>query len=678
MSDFRLLKNAVAAQFARMQAGQLFRVDVDKDALWEKYLASFPAGSNPLYRERAEHDCTCCKNFVRAVGGVVMVVDGGEGLGAMRSSIWNVGLIADKNYQAVADAMAEMVESAPVKDVFLHFERAAGRDKSFEQTALGAKTWEHFFVNIDVRHVRKGSDIATDLAAFRGIKDVLLRSLAEIDGDSVDTVLELISQGSLYRGEEHKFAVETFRALKRVFDKLKTDEARDNFAWSNIGTAASAARIRNTAIGTLLVDVASGVELEAAVRSFESMVAPTNYKRPSALVTKPMVDAARKSVEDLGYTSALRRRYATTDDVKVNNVVFVNRGTCRVSSKDAFDDLATAGPKAKSLDKVEEVGIEKFLADVLPSAQSVEVLLENRHVPNLVSLIAPEDPTAARMFKWNNCFSWSYNGEAADSIRERVKAAGGSVTGDLCCRLAWDYTDDLDFHMLEPSGHRIWYQNKRQLSSCGGMLDLDANGGDGVRDKPAENIYYPDRRSMREGVYTLSVNNYSRRSNGVGFAVEIEFDGQTRVIEYGKVLRTGESVNVAKVRYTIAGGFEVVESLPCSQASREVWGLKTQEFHPVSLMMLSPNHWDGAALGNKHYFFMLDGCRNGGAARGFFNEFLKEDLSRHRKVFELLGGRMKVEDTDRQLSGLGFSSTARNSVVCRVKGSFTRTIKVTF
>jgi hypothetical protein len=33
---------------------------------------------------------------------------------------------------------------------------------------------------------------------------------------------------------------------------------------------------------------------------------------------------------------------------------------------------------------------------------------------------------------------------------------------------------------------------------------------------------------------------------------------------------------------------------------------------------------------------------------------------------------------DEQLSGLGFSSTQKNTLLCRVKGSFTRTIKIMF
>jgi hypothetical protein len=39
---------------------------------------------------------------------------------------------------------------------------------------------------------------------------------------------------------------------------------------------------------------------------------------------------------------------------------------------------------------------------------------------------------------------------------------------------------------------------------------------------------------------------------------------------------------------------------------------------------------------------------------------------------------MKAEESDTQLSGLGFSSTQRNHVYARVTGEFARTVKITF
>ena len=663
---FSDLKKAVQKQFELMHPHGLYRVSVDKDLLWEKYLGSFPPGTDPLFKERTEHDCQCCKHFIRAVGGLVTIVNGSL------MSIWDVEV--PEPYQAIVKALSEFVKSQPIDNVFLTPEKVIGTDKNHSEGPNGVLTWEHFSVKIPAAFVMKGEDIGTKLGETRSTKDVFLRSLKEISLDSLDTVLELIAQNSLYRGEENRFAVEAFRKLKKEFDKAKNEEL---FVWARVaGTPTSVSKIRSTAIGTLLVDLSEGGEMDAAVASFEAKVAPANYKRPTALVTKAMIQKAQQKIEELGFTSALERRYATLDDITINNILFADRSVR--SQMNVFDSLSAAVPdKVQKMDKVEEVGVEKFLSDVLPKAESLEVMFENRHAGNLVSLVAPVHPDAKGMFKWPNNFSWSYAGDVADSIKERVKRAGGSVEGDLCCRLAWDYTDDLDFHMLEPHSYHISYLNRRTLSASGGMLDVDANGADGLRPDPVENIFYRDRHKMTPGVYTLKVNNYNRRSSGTGFEVEVEFEGTTHHFAYEKALRTGETITVAEIEYK-NGVFKITSPLPSSQTSKTVWSLPTQAFHKVNVVALSPNYWDEKTVGNKHYFFLLDGCRNEDRARGFFNEFLSEELNVHRKVLEVVGAKMKTEEADNQLSGLGFSSTQRNYILARVKGSFNRVVKIVF
>ena len=674
--DFKNFKTAVAKQFEMMSKHELFRVDVDKDELWTLYLAAYPEGSNPIYKERTEHDCTCCKQFIRAVGDVVAIING------KMVSIWDVTIPEEPAYQTVTNCMSLFVRAKPIKDVFFHYEKTAGTDKSFQQLIDHVDTWYHFFVNIPAKFVMKNSDIAGMINGPRADHDVLLRSLNELTDEAVITTLDLIAQNSLYRGEEHKFAVEVFNKLKKDYNKLKTVQDKDAFVWLTIKTApASVCRIRNTAIGSLLVDLSEGKNLEAAVGSFEAKVAPTSYKRPTALITKKMIEEAKEKLAELGLTSALDRRYATINDISINNILFANREARKVINGDVFDDLVATKTKKANLDKVEEVSIEKFIKDILPTASSLEVMMENSHSSNLVSLIAPVDPTAGNLFKWDNKFSWSYNGEMADSIKERVKKAGGNITGDLCCRLAWNYTDDLDFHMTEPRGGHVYFGTRSYISDCGGKLDVDANGGSGMMQEPVENIFYEKISRMQEGVYVLYVNNWSRRSSGVGFEVEIDILGDVHSFNYEHVVGQGKNVQVAKLKYSKANGIEIIESLPSSKAVKTVWGISTNSFSKANVVMMSPNYWDGntsPAVGNKHYFFMLDGCVNDGTVRGFYNEFLKEELNQHRKVFEAVGSKMTVGTSAEQLSGLGFSSTQKNSLICRVKGSFTRIIKIVF
>lgn len=666
------LKTVFDKNFEMLKDLPLFTVDIDKDLMYESYLKSFPEGTNPIYKERTQHDCNCCKNYIRQMGNVVAIKDG------KIVSLWDLDV--GGAYQVVVDAMAALIKSKPIENVFLRPESSYGVNTVYQQLPDGSvKTWNHFFTKLPKQFVVAEKDIGTKLGDTKTTKELFERALKTLSNDAFDVILELIDQNSVYRLAEHKFAVSTFFELKKEYDKITDAVDKDVFMWTKLKTVPeSVTRIRNTFVGTLLKDLSDNVDLEAAVGSFEFKA--YGYKRPTALVTKKMIESAQAKIKELGYLTALERRYAFLHDISINNLLHANRNVKSIlAGGDVFDDLANKiSGKSKNLDKVESVSIEKFIADILPKAESIEVFFENRHTSNLVSLIAPVHTDAKNMFKWNNAFSWSYNGDNADSIKERVKKAGGSIEGDLCNRLAWDYSDDLDFHMIEPDGYEIYFGNRRTPSPSGGMLDLDANGADGIKTDPTENIYYHNKSKMKEGVYKLIVHNYSRRSQGKGFQVEIEFDGNIILISTDKILRTGEKIEVAQIKYSKKDGFSIVQSMPSSESVKVVWGLSTQQFHKCSAIMLSPNYWDYNAVGNKHYFFMLENCVNETSARGFYNEFLVEELDKERKVMEMVGAKMQTDESINQLSGVGFSSTQHNSVLCKVQGSFNRVIKVTF
>lgn len=666
---FTALQSAVAKRFKEMSSSPLFATNADGAALWDTYLGSFPEGSNPIYLTRTEHDCGCCRHFIKTVGGVVNIVAGRV------ATLWDFKI--DGPYQAVVDAMGAYVRTRTIENLYLHGERLVGTANS-RQLLEDKKvmTWDHFYLNLPDSAVTQKDKIGTKRGEFQATHDVMKRGLLETTTDAIDTVLDLIAQGSLYRGEEHKFSVEEFRKLQSKFRKIP-ESGQDLFVWENMGSIhVAVARIRNSVIGTLLTDLSDGKDLEDAVKQFEVKVAPTNYKRPTALVTKAMIAKAQEKVNELGLATALERRYATIDDLTVNNVLFADRGTKR--EMNVFEELAAGTTvDVKKLGKIEEVAICDFIAKVLPSARSVDALFENRHTGNMVSLIAPVDATAKPLFKWPNGFSWSYAGDLADSIKERVKQAGGSVTGDFRASLAWFNYDDLDLHLKTPNG-AIWFREKLEART-GGNLDVDMNAGEGKTRSAVENITFPSRGKMAEGEYVLLVNQFAQReAKDGGFELEMEFEGTIHSFAYPNVLKTKQNVVVCKFRYSHKEGLKIIESLPHKMASKTVWGLPTQAFHKVRVVMLSPNQWDGREIGNKHFLFMLEGCKNEGTARGFFNEFLGESLTPHRKVLEMVGARMKTDASEQQLSGLGFSSTQRNSLLCRVSGSFSRVVKVMF
>lgn len=682
--EFKKFKQAFQANFNKLvkDADHLFEVDVDKDVLWNLYLDSFPEGTNPIYRERREYDCSCCRHFIKNIGAMVVIKNNHV------QTIWSFDA-GSPIFQPVVDALDGYIKSAAVTGVYITTEAKIGTDKNIEIGPDGKViTWEHFYAELPARLVYRGSKSKGDLQnEYRTGKQVFKRSLDEISDEAVATVLELINSNTLYRGAEWKAALEKFAAFKQQYNALSEYE-KHLFAWvESMKTGAAVARIRNHSIGTLLVDISEGEDLDTAVRKYEAIVAPANYKRPKAIFTKKMLEEAREKITELGYMDSLARRFATLDDITVNNILFSNRDAAKRitgGAGDVFDSMmgeAKASPKKFS--KVEEIQVEKFVADVLPTAQEVEVYFENKHAGNMVSLIAPKASESKPMFKWGNGFSWAYTGNMADSmLKERVKAAGGRVDGVLRFSIQWNDgaehdRNDLDAYCIEPNRNQIFFMDKYSLRTAGN-LDVDIQHP--ILGKPAvENITWPEKHRMLPGVYKFCVHQYCNRGGRGGFRAEIEFDGHIYSFNYDKEVRQGEMIAVADVTLSAGGTFTIKEHLSSTESSKDVWGIKTNGFVPVSTIMYSPNYWnEQKGIGNKHYFFMLKGCVNPEAPNGFYNEYLKDELITHKRVFEALGGKMAVESVEDQLSGIGFSSTKRAELIVKVKGQTERIMKIKF
>ena len=680
INDFDHFRSELQKNFANMtaDANGLFEVDVDKDELWSIYLESIPAEYNPLFRERRVYDCSECRQFIKNFGNVVVIKNN------EMHTIWEFDT-EDEAFQIVADTLNRYIKAHAVTDVYVTQFAKIGVSKNHELREDGSvHVWEHLCMELPSRFVdQTHRSIGEIKGVFRDTKNVFKRSLDEISQESIETVLELIGQNSLYRGEEWKGALQQFLQYKKDYEQVP-EELREKYAWEKSLTAGNAiGRIRNHSIGVLLTDISDGADLDSAVRRYEAIVAPTNYKRPKAIFTKRMLEEAQKTVEELGYMDSLPRRFATLDDITVNNILFSNRDAAkRIAGGNVFETMtADVQMNPKRFSRAEEIGIDKFIEDVLPSASELEVLLENKHVRNMVSLIGPQNPEAPSMFKWNNAFCWAYSGNITDSdIRENVKSAGGRVDGVLRFSIQWndgEYNpNDFDAHCKGPGFH-ISFRNKVD-SRTGGNLDVDiinpAKGRVAV-----ENITWPKKSKMAPGVYEFFVHCYSQNGGRDGFKAEIEFDGQIYSFEYSKSLRRGEQVVVAEVTLSNDGTFSIKEMLPFNASSRDVWGVKTNQFVPVSVVMFSPNYWDEQkGIGHKHYFFMLKDCVNPEQPNGFFNEYLKEDLMKHKRVFEALGSKLAVADAEDQLSGIGFSSTKRADLIVKVKGATERVLKIKF
>jgi len=121
-------------------------------------------------------------------------------------------------------------------------------------------------------------------------------------------------------------------------------------------------------------------------------------------------------------------------------------------------------------------------------------------------------------------------------ISARLKREAAK-TGDVRASLIWGNRNDLDIHVISPSGEEIYYGHKR--SRDGGELDVDMNVR-GESTKPVENIYWP-KGGAPIGRYRVFIRNYryhERRGGVTDFQVELWVNNEVTHYE-GSIYGTG-------------------------------------------------------------------------------------------------------------------------------------------
>ena len=125
----------------------------------------------------------------------------------------------------------------------------------------------------------------------------------------------------------------------------------------------------------------------------------------------------------------------------------------------------------------------------------------------------------------------------------------GARSSDVQVSLMWNNFNDLDLHIVCPSGERIHGGNK--ISKCGGELDVDANVRPESK-KPVENVHWPEGTAPA-GKYQVYVHHYKkhkkrRSKDPTKFQVIInslsdeDNDGVPDVMEYKASLSHGDPI----------------------------------------------------------------------------------------------------------------------------------------
>lgn len=641
-------------------------MNIDKRELYQKYLDAFPAGTNVMFRERREYDCNCCKHFIYNIGNIGVITPEGAIL-----TIWDVE--AEGYYATVTAEMSRLVRAVGATyEPYVSELNVVGSEPNVDN--YSERVWSHFMAKVPSNfiHNSRSESVAEFKGRVRTDMQLLQKGLTEFTTEALEQAIELASSGNLYRGQEFVAGARAFLAayteLNLVLNQPLIYLYRMLVAAKNVQVA----RFPNSVFGTFVADLSDGMGLEQAVARFEAKVAPTNYRRTTAVVTPRMMEEARKSLTAAGVLSSLERRIATVAELPVSEMLFV-----RTPDAPSVDLFAAAIQHCEVTAPTSGIPItlNKLMREVLPASAKAEVFFTPSLVSRLIAMTTAVHADSPTMFKWNNHAAWAYNGDVTDHIRERVKAAGGSVDGELVISLAWHCADDLDLS-LRRGYNAIYFGNRREW---GGELDVDMNaGGRNDSENPVENISFQSLKHIPNGDYTVCVNNYNTKSSKTNaHTVRIQIGSEVQELSYTKNLGSDQTKTACVINvhngvakfvstsddYTSAGG---------SLKSEEVWGLMTNTYVPITAATPSPNQWGNNSIGQQHLFLLLEGCRTPTPVRGFFNEYLTPSLSQHSKAIELLGSIAQAQlgsGNEPEASGIGFSYTDNYNFFVRINGS---------
>ncbi|MFB7157379.1 YfaP family protein [Lysinibacillus sp. NPDC056232] len=614
---------------------KLFKANVQ--GLFDLYLDNLPIEA------RQHYTCSACSHFIERFGGLVTIDENG----IMASAIWDED-IAPPFFKAAVLAMKAKVLNSKVMGVFISNSPVLG------QPCTGK--WNHLSVVVPeemVNHSRlktSGQVMAEKLEEFK----MLTNALFDYTIETVEQAVVLLQSEALYRSDRVLGIAEWFKTLHEKRNSIGNINQKTNIVWLAVATAPSGfCHIRSSMIGTLLDDIVSGMSVESVARRFAEKMNPANYMRSQATPTQNAIVEAEKIVEKLGIANSLRRRYATFEEIP--SPLWENQSEQKVvEQKNGI--FANIIPKEKTTSPLSLPSTvmtwEKFQRTILPTAENMEVLIDNSS--RFMALVTASDETAPNILQWDNTFSWYYHGGIDGEIKRRVESAGGRYeNNEIRASLIWEGFTDLDLHCITPKGEHIYYGDKSDR--FGGFLDIDMNGGHHRNPSPVENIRWSE--NAPGGHYRFYVHNYCERGNGsTPFKVELEVNGKTYSF-IGVAGGGGYVTDVFEFDY-VKGHQPNISSH--SYASDDSWSVQVNNFVKVNGITTSPNLWGEEPFSHSgsHIFFLLDGVKDTseGKGRGFFNETLKADLRQIRKTLEAYTASTPIEGADHATAcGVGYS-----------------------
>ena len=370
-----------------LNLGRISLFTTDTKDLWQLYLDCF----HP--EQKQAHNCSACRRFVQQFGGLVTIDDRGR----PASVFWDIESAPSECKPGVA-AMRNHVLNATVTGVFLSSRETWG----IPVTGL----WTHLAVTPHADMVYRGKSLTPGQAMAEKREDYknVIRALQEFTPATIAQALSLLKSDALYRSEKVIGPAKWLEELHNACAKAD----RSNVVWRAVATApAGFCHPRSSMTGTLLEDIASGMEFESVSRRFADKMHPLRYQRPQAAPSAGTIAQAEKLVEQLGIAKSFERRFARLDEIQT---IWMS-ATEPKRTGGFFGHLIPKDRKTSDKMKVppQVITWEKFARTVLEGAKSIDLMVPEKG--SFTALVTAEHVDAPPILQWDspecrNPFSW--------------------------------------------------------------------------------------------------------------------------------------------------------------------------------------------------------------------------------------------------------------------------------
>lgn len=387
----------VQQRAAQNMIGPVFTTSATE--LWALFMNDLPT---PALQQI--HNCRTCRSFMDRYAGLAYV----DADGQLQPLLWDIDDVPPI-YRLSMMRIIRRIRQAHITGVFYSREITIGTAQN-EGKERG-QIWNHFsFTNV---HPFTSMVKTPEQAMAEKLEDyrMLCRAMADYTIEHVQAALALLRGGdSLYRGETVLGVAEWLHNLMRARAAYPGD--KDRLTWLAVAKApAGFCHVRSTMIGTLLDDLATGLDYERVAQRFADKMHPLKYQRPQAAPAAGNIKQAEQIIQQLDAAGALRRRFARLTDI--NKLWSPPQAEPQPVGTDGV--FAGVTPKSRTRETVIIGGTprrpttitwEKFQRTVLANARTIEYYV-TAAPDHYCALVTRADPNCeTQIFKWRHPVSW--------------------------------------------------------------------------------------------------------------------------------------------------------------------------------------------------------------------------------------------------------------------------------